>query len=122
MGDFEQAIAENSMRAFLKSRHPDFDAVFAGDDAAAIGAMIALKEAGYHIPEDVSVVGFDDQKSSSLLDPPLTTVRAPTERVGRVAGENLFALLQGMPVNPATLLSTDIILRSSCGCPAAGPR
>jgi LacI family transcriptional regulator len=115
-GDFEREIAENSMRTFLKSDHPAFDAVFAGDDDAAIGAMIALKEAGYRIPEDVSLVGFDDQKLSAFLDPPLTTVRAPTELVGKVAGENVLALLQGLSVNPETLLSTNVILRHSCGC------
>jgi len=115
-GDFERDIAETSMRAFLKSDHPDFDAVFAGDDDAAIGALIALKEAGCRVPDDVSVVGFDDQKLSAFLDPPLTTVRAPTELVGRVAGENIFALLQGSSVDPVTLLSTNVILRHSCGC------
>ena len=115
-GDFERDIAETSMRAFLKSDHPDFDAVFTGDDDAAIGALIALKEAGYQVPDDISVVGFDDQESSAFLDPPLTTIRAPTELVGRVAGENIFALLQGSSVDPVTLLSTDVIIRHSCGC------
>ena len=60
----------------LRSDHPHFDAVFAGDDDAAIGALIALKDAGYRVPEEVSVAGFDDQKSSAFLNPPLTTVRA----------------------------------------------
>jgi len=115
-GDFERDIAESSMRAFVKSGHPEFDAVFAGDDDAAIGALIALKEAGYRVPEEVAVVGFDDQKLSGFLNPPLTTVRAPTELVGRVAGENIFALLEGSAVDPVTLLSTNVILRHSCGC------
>ena len=119
-GDFERDIAETSMRAFLKSDHPHFDAVFTGDDDAAIGTLIALKEAGYRVPEDISVVGFDDQKLSAFLDPPLTTVRAPTELVGKVAGEIIFALLQGSPVDPVTLLSTDVILRHSCGCSEVG--
>ena len=115
-GGFERDIAEAAMRAFIKSDHPHFDAVFAGDDDAAIGALIALKDAGYRVPEEVSVAGFDDQKSSAFLNPPLTTVRAPTELVGSVAGENIFALLEGLPVDPATLLTTDIIFRQSCGC------
>ncbi len=115
-GGFERDIAEAAMREFIKSDHPHFDAVFAGDDDAAIGVLIALKEAGFRVPEDVSVAGFDDQKSSAFLNPPLTTVRAPTELVGKVAGENIFALLEGLPVDPVTLLPTDIILRRSCGC------
>ena len=65
-------------------------------------------------------MGFDDQKLSAFLDPPLTTVRAPTELVGKVAGEIIFALLQGSPVDPVTLLSTDVILRHSCGCSEVG--
>ena len=115
-GDFERDIAETAIREFVRSDHPHFDAVFAGDDDAAIGAMIALKEAGYRIPEDVSLVGFDDQKLSAFLNPSLTTVRAPTELVGKVAGENIFALLEGSPVDPVTLLSTEVIVRRSCGC------
>ena len=115
-GDFERDIAETSMRAFLKSDHPDFDAVFAGDDDAAIGVLIALKEAGFRIPDDVSLVGLTIRSCPRFSDPPLTTVRAPTELVGRVAGENIFALLQGSPVDLVTLLSTNVILRHSCGC------
>ena len=118
-GGFERDIAESAMREFITSDHPDFDAVFAGDDDAAIGALIALKDAGIRVPEEVSVAGFDDQKSSSFLNPPLTTVRAPTELVGKAAGENIFALLEGSPVDPVTLLPTDIIFRHSCGCPDA---
>jgi len=115
-GGFERDIAFGAMKEFLAGPHPAFDAVFAGDDEAAYGGMLALQEAGVRIPEDVSLVGFDDQTLSAFLTPQLTTVRAPTEAVGRVAGEHLFALLQGATVNRATLLPTEIILRRSCGC------
>jgi DNA-binding LacI/PurR family transcriptional regulator len=56
-----------------------FDAVFTGDDDAAIGVLKALHEHRIRIPEDVSVIGFDDLGFASFLNPPLTTVRAPTE-------------------------------------------
>src|SRR5271157_1274236 len=115
-GEFEQDVAYKAMKEFLVNDHPDFDAVFSGDDEAAIGTLMALQEAGYRVPERISVVGFDDQKLSAFLSPPLTTVRAPTEAVGRAAGEHIFAILQGSPINPVTLLPTEIILRRSCGC------
>ncbi|MGD0610969.1 MAG: LacI family DNA-binding transcriptional regulator [Anaerolineales bacterium] len=117
-GGFERDIAYIAMQEFLSGPHPDFDAIFAGDDDAAYGSLLALQGAGLRVPEDISLVGFDDQKLSAFLTPQLTTVRAPTEAVGRVAGEHLFALLRGATVNRATLLPTDIILRRSCGCAA----
>jgi DNA-binding LacI/PurR family transcriptional regulator len=93
-----------------------FDAIFAGDDDSAIGAMAALQEAGLRVPEDVSVVGFDDQRTSAYLTPPLTTVRAPTEEVGQAAARQLLNLLRGTQADPLTLLPTEIVIRRSCGC------
>jgi DNA-binding LacI/PurR family transcriptional regulator len=115
-GGFEQDIAYQSIKQFLASAHPDFDAVFAGNDDAAYGSIAALKEAGYRVPEDIAVVGFDDQKLSAIMTPTLTTVRSPTYEVGHMAGEHIFAILRGAPVDRDTLLPTDLILRRSCGC------
>jgi DNA-binding LacI/PurR family transcriptional regulator len=115
-GSFEREIAYQSMKAFLENpAHPQFDAVFAGDDDAAIGVFDALKEAGLRIPEDVSVVGFDDSRMAPFLTPPLTTVRAPTEEVGRSAAQQLICLFEGEVPEPVTLHPTEIILRRSCG-------
>lgn len=58
------------------------DGVFAGDDEAALGAILAIQEAGLKAPDDVLMVGFDDQRISEYINPPLTTVRAPY-RAGR---------------------------------------
>jgi DNA-binding LacI/PurR family transcriptional regulator len=102
----------------IHSQGLDFDAVFAGDDDAAIGAYQFLRQSGVRIPQDVSVVGFDDQFFASTLIPPLTTVRAPTEQVGREAACMLVALLQGQPVDNQRVLPVEVILRESCGCPA----
>jgi DNA-binding LacI/PurR family transcriptional regulator len=115
-GDFEREIAYRAMLDFLSNDHPPFDAVFTGDDDSAIGIMKALNENGYRIPEDVSVVGFDDSRLSAFLTPPLTTVRAPTEDVGRTAAQLLFDVLSGEDVVPVTLLPTEIVIRHSCGC------
>lgn len=115
-GDFEREVAYASLSRFLRNGHPDFDAVFAGDDDAAIGVLSALKEAGLRVPEDVSVIGFDDLRLAPFLTPPLTTVRAPTEAVGRAAAEQLFRLINHQPVEETILLPTEIVYRRSCGC------
>ncbi len=60
-----------------------FDAVFTGDDESAIGVLLALRQAGRKVPEEVAIVGFDDSLFANTLLPPLTTVRAPTEQVGK---------------------------------------
>jgi DNA-binding LacI/PurR family transcriptional regulator len=64
----------------------------------------------------VAVVGFDALGCAPFLNPPLTTVRAPTEEVGRIAAEKLFRLLEDQPINEVMILPTEIIYRRSCGC------
>lgn len=115
-GEFNQAIAYENVKKLISRNGVRFDAIFTGDDDAAVGTLNALKDAGLRVPEDVSVVGFDDSRLSSFLAPPLTTVRAPTEMVGRTAAHLLFNLLHDQPAESATLLPTQIILRRSCGC------
>ena len=116
-GEFLRDVAYRSLKDFIESGNPvEFDAVFTGDDDAAIGVVEALTECGYRIPEDVSVAGFDDSRLSAFLTPPLTTVRAPTEEVGRIAAQNLFNLINGQQVEDVTLLPTEIVIRRSCGC------
>jgi len=116
-GEFLRDVAYRSMKDFINNRiKHNFDAVFTGDDDAAIGVIQALMEFGYRIPEDVSVAGFDDSRLSAFLNPSLTTVRAPTEEVGRIAARNLINLIKGQQVDLVTLLPTEIIYRQSCGC------
>jgi LacI family transcriptional regulator len=75
-----------------------------------------LRDHGCRVPEDVSVVGFDDLGFSAFLTPPLTTVSAPTEMVGRIATEQLFSLFDKQFPGDITLLPTELITRRSCGC------
>lgn len=74
----------------LIERNVQFSAVFCGNDATAIGAMKALREKGYRIPEDVSVVGFDDIDMVEHLTPALTTVRINKEAMGYTAVKQLI--------------------------------
>ena len=98
-----------------------FDAIFAGDDDSAIGAIRALKMAGRSIPQDVAVVGFDDVLFARYLSPALTTVRAPIEEIGREAVRQLACLMRGEPAQSLTLMRTELVIRESCGCTASFP-
>jgi LacI family transcriptional regulator len=115
-GNFNRDVTRQAMEEFLSDNPPLFDGVFAGDDDLAASVMSALQSAGLNVPADVAVVGFDDQRFSALLAPALTTVHAPTEEVGRVAGQQLIKLLHGEPADYTTILPTELVLRRSCGC------
>jgi LacI family transcriptional regulator len=116
-GDFDRDTAYAVMNEFLDSeKRVAFDAVFTGDDDAAIGALKSLHEHGIRIPEEIAVVGFDDMGFAPFLNPPLTTVRAPTEEVGQRATEQLFGLVENHPTNEVLILPTEIVFRRSCGC------
>jgi LacI family transcriptional regulator len=74
----------------LLANRQAFTALFAFNDISAIGAIGALRESGYRIPEDISVVGFDDIQSAAFQNPGLTTVRQPLRRMGRLAAETVL--------------------------------
>jgi DNA-binding LacI/PurR family transcriptional regulator len=76
-------------RTLLKSRHR-FTALFAFNDISAIGAIGALRESGFSVPEHVSVIGFDDIQSAAYLNPGLTTVRQPLRKMGKIAAETIL--------------------------------
>lgn len=114
-GEFERHIAAMTITDALLNGL-EFDAVFAGDDDAAVGVLGALRDTGRRAPRDISVVGFDDQRTSSYLTPALTTVRAPTLEVGRVAAQQLINLMRTGEADCETLLPTEIVIRESCGC------
>jgi DNA-binding LacI/PurR family transcriptional regulator len=94
----------------------DVEAIFTGDDEAALGVILALREKGISIPEQVAVVGFDDIPLSRHLSPPLTTIRAPIEQIGRISVQNLVRLINAEPVEPLVLLPVELVVRHSCGC------
>jgi DNA-binding LacI/PurR family transcriptional regulator len=117
-GEYNRRDAYQSMSRFLVNEPHDFDAVFTGSDDAAVGIIDALCKKGLRIPDDISVVGFDDLELSAFLTPPLTTVNAPSQCVGKTAAQHLFKLLADQKVDPVTLLPTEIVIRRSCGCTA----
>lgn len=114
-GDFDQETAFHAMQKIIQES-VEFDAVFAGDDDASIGVYRALRQAGRLIPDDVAVVGFDDVEFAGYISPPLTTIRAPIEEVGREAVRQLLRLLTGEQAEGLVLKRTELVIRESCGC------
>src|SRR5262249_26512466 len=82
----------------LLRRAPDLTAVFAANDLSAVGVLNAVAEAGRRVPDDVSVVGFDDLRLAAYTSPPLTTVRQPADGIARLATELLIGLTRGEEV------------------------
>jgi LacI family transcriptional regulator len=114
-GGFEPNQA-HTVTAQLIASGLEFDGIFTGDDDNAVGVIQALRESNLKLPRDVSVAGFDDSLFARILTPPLTTVRAPIEQVGREAVRQLIRLIRGEPVEARLVLPTEIIIRHSCGC------
>lgn len=86
--------AYNDMKRILEEHPPMAEAYFADNDLIAAGSMRAFKEAGYRIPEDISIVGFDDMPICEFLEPKLTTMAVPKHRLGELAVERLVSKIQ----------------------------
>lgn len=103
-------------RELLATRKP-FTALFAFNDTSAIGAVRAFRNAGLRIPEDVSVVGFDDIQAAAYLIPRLTTVRQPLRQMGEMAAKQLLMRISnGKEKSPYLIsLSPELVVRESTG-------
>jgi len=111
-GDFRQGSGERAVEQLLRGDSRP-TALFAADGLMAVGAMKALRRAGLRVPEDISLVGFDDTPWFELLDPPLTTIAQPVAELAEGAVQALLALLEGGPPRSALPLCR-LVVRSSC--------
>jgi LacI family transcriptional regulator len=110
--------ANGSGRASGAGRAGPLTAIFAGSDQQALGVYEAARQRGLRIPQDLSVVGFDDLPAARWVSPPLTTVRQPLTQMGRVAAEMLGDLINGLPPRSGRVeLSTELIVRESTAPP-----
>ncbi len=118
-GDFTKSSGSSAIRSLLDGeRHGTlpFDAVAAANDYMALGALQELTARQLRVPEQVPIVGFDDVASARLAQPALTTVRQPTELLGRQGARALAQLIAGQAVEPSDVLATELVVRRSCGC------
>lgn len=98
----------------LLERKMDIDAIFCGNDNSARGAMSAVQEAGFTIPDDIAIAGFDDLDFAARLDPPLTTIRQRVGEMGQEAAQTLLGLLRNPGSGPRrVLLPTELVVRHS---------
>lgn len=107
----------------LLDRVPDLDAVVAGNDRMALGAMHALRGRGMRIPDDVAVTGFDDIEEAAWVAPPLTSVGQPLAEMGRQAVRRLWAEFQGGATAPVAIpVEAALMIRESTigSAPSAG--
>ncbi|MCD5417769.1 LacI family transcriptional regulator [Candidatus Bipolaricaulota bacterium] len=103
-----------AMKRLLERGRPS--AVFAANDATAVGALRAMTEKELRAPDDIAVVGFDDGEIASHTDPPLTTARIFREKMGALAANRLMELIKNPDQPPVQIrLSTELIIRGSCG-------
>jgi len=104
-------------KAFL-ARNIPFTALFAYNDISAIGAVRAFQEAGLRIPQDISVVGFDDIALASFCLPPLTTVRQPLLKMGRIAAQTVLDRIEDRaPFVPEIAIEPELVVRGSTATP-----
>jgi LacI family transcriptional regulator len=119
-GTFFQPDGFNGASILLDLPNPP-TAIFASNDVMAMGVMDAIRHRGLRVPDDVSVVGFDDIPQASLIHPALTTVRQPLEKMGRVATQMLLELLNKSQKKIGRIeLPTELIIRDSCKVPRIG--
>jgi LacI family transcriptional regulator len=110
-GDYTEQSGLLAIQSLLR-RAVLFSAIFAANDQMAYGARLALYRNGIRVPDDVSLVGFDDQPSSAYTAPPLTTVRQPTLEIGRAAAQAVLSALNGQEI-VLPRLTTELIVRES---------
>jgi LacI family transcriptional regulator len=112
-GTFQEQGGIRAVDTLLERGVP-VSAIFAANDSMAHGARLALFRHGVRVPEDMSLVGFDDQSNSAYCIPPLTTVRQPALEMGASAAAAMLRILDGKPLDlPA--IAAELIVRESTG-------
>jgi LacI family transcriptional regulator len=120
-GDYYHGSGYKQMKRLLDLPEPP-DAVTTASDMTAVGAIVAIEEAGLRVPDDIAVVGFDDSPFAPAMKPALTTVRQDALGLGMAAADGILAMLD-RPDDPppAVLFPTELIVRESCGIELRSP-
>lgn len=113
--DFDPKSGYQQMNRLLEN-NSSLTAVFVASDLVAVGAIAAIREAGLRIPEDLSVIGFDNLPLSEFLDPPLTTIKMPAQKLAQQACYLLMELMKGhSPEDKHPKFDTELVVRKSTG-------
>lgn len=112
-GDFTEQSGSTAAQVLL-DREPNLTAMLVANDMMAIGALGAVRSRGRRVPEDLSIVGADDIRLASYVQPPLTTIRQPIFQIGQLALEQLLAMINGeQPEKLDLVVPTEFIARRS---------
>lgn len=114
--DFEFTEGQIAMERILE-QDKDVTAVFSANDIQAVGAIHACREAGYDVPKDISIIGFDDHPITEHVTPQLTTIRVPAHDMGEMATKNLIDAITKQQLPDSVLLDTELIVRDSTQLP-----
>jgi len=110
---------ENGMEIadHILTLHPRPTAIFGSNDITAIGCLVRLKQRGISIPQQMSVVGFDDIAATQFVDPALTTIRVPMREMGMLCMEKLLCAINNEPIESLYLLPHELVVRASATPP-----
>ncbi len=111
-GDFTVASGAAAMQRLLARGKP-MDGVFAANDQMAAGAHAVIREHGLRIPEDIAVVGFDDDQFATRVSPALTTIHHPIAELGEKMARMLVELIEGRAAERVCRLPTSLVVRES---------
>ena len=114
-GEFDGESGAAAIESLL-AKEVKFTAVFAANDMMAFGARLALYRRNIHVPNDVSIVGFDDQGESAFVTPPLTTAKQPASEMGVAAAEAMIKMIAGEEYE-LPQLESEIVVRESTSPP-----
>jgi len=112
-GDFTRESGYKAMENILKSKNLP-TAVFAISDLMAIGAIQAIQDKCLKVPEDISVIGFDNIKACEYINPKLTTISQNAIEIGRESANSIILRLQNKKVNKKILIEPELVIRNSC--------
>jgi LacI family transcriptional regulator len=116
--DFSRSGGADAMSRVLARRERRITAVFVATDIMALGALSELRRRGVHVPDDLSVAGFDDIAGLDFVDPSLTTVRVPMAEIGAAGVRRLFGLFDGKPGRPRVRVHpVELVVRDSTAAP-----
>jgi LacI family transcriptional regulator len=115
-GTYEARSGYEGVHTLRQRKNRGFDAILAANDLMAIGAIDGLKAQGIPVPDVVKVIGFDDTAEAAFVEPALTTVKQPIFEQGVASADLASKLLAHESPEDATLASTALVIRKSCGC------